>query len=298
MNEPTVDRPRGDRWIFGAGYLGLRVAETWLSQGYATHIVTRSPDKARRWAEQGFVTHVADIRKDGDLPWNADIDAVLWAVGFDRTVGTTIEQVQVDGLRHVLSSLSRAGHKARIWVQISTTGVYGDCAGDWVDESTPCSPQRASGVAALEAERLVAESPVIEASVALRLAGIYGPNRVPNLQQLRNRQPIEADPTGWLNLIHVADPVGAIEAAVTHPVGKRAATYVISDGNPVVRRAYYNCVAERFELPSPIFEPPAIGSSKAARGMGSKRANSQLFWQTYNAQPLYPTYEQGLAASY
>lgn len=297
MNQSAASSPVIERWIFGLGYVGMRVAELWKSQGIRVHAVTRSPEKAKRFTELGFEGHVADIRTSLELPWSERVDAVLWSVGFDRAVGETVGRVQEGGVRHVLASLKRSGRQVRSWVQLSTTGVYGDCSGDWVNEQTVPKPNRESGNAALEAELLVAESLQLESSVVLRLAGIYGPGRVPNLESMRKREPIAADPTGWLNLIHIEDIVRGIDLAVTKPLPEPRSTFVLSDGHPVLRMHYYRWVSSEFGLPAPIFEPPAVGSAKESRGLGSKRIDSKLFWSTYATEPKHGTYESGLKAS-
>ena len=79
-------------------------------------------------------------------------------------------------MRNVLAALP--AETGRL-IYISTTGVYGPADGDWVDEVTPPDPQREGGRASLAAEQVLAAHPLGQRSVILRLAGIYGPGRVP-----------------------------------------------------------------------------------------------------------------------
>ena len=88
---------------------------------------------------------------------------------------------------------------------ISSTGVYGDADGEWVDETTPCRPAREGGKACLAAEQVLAEHPLGKRSVVLRPAGIYGPDRIIRAEALRRGEPIDAPADGYLNLIHVDD---------------------------------------------------------------------------------------------
>ena len=78
------------------------------------------------------------------------------------------------------------------FIYISTTGVYGNAGGEWVDEDTPPDPQRDGGRASLAAEQVLAASPLADRGVVLRLAGIYGPGRIPFLDKLRAGEPIPA----------------------------------------------------------------------------------------------------------
>src|SRR5436190_21081746 len=124
--------------VFGCGYLGLRVAKLWRQAGEQVIAVTRSADKAGRLERDGLTPLVADISQPDTLQPIAQltgIDTVLFSVGFDRS-GRTIREVYVDGLAqvlHVLPAVSR-------FLYISSTGVYGQVAGDVVDETSPCQP--------------------------------------------------------------------------------------------------------------------------------------------------------------
>ena len=90
-------------------------------------------------------------------------------------------------------------------IYISSTGVYGQTDGTWVDESTECRPTRAGGQACLAAEQLLLQSAWAARTLILRLAGIYGPQRLPRLRQLQSGESLDTAPLGLLNLIHVDD---------------------------------------------------------------------------------------------
>src|SRR5688572_18566798 len=182
--------------LFGCGYLGGLVARLWRGAGHEVHVVTRSAAKAATLAQEGIRPLVADITDAGSLrrcDWPAEIDSVLFAVGYDRGSGSPIEAVYAQGLANVLVALPP--HVGR-FIYISTTGVYGNAAGDWVDEQTPCWPERAGGRASLAAEQALKEHPPGERSLILRLAGIYGPGRIPRADPLLAGNPIDAPAEG------------------------------------------------------------------------------------------------------
>ncbi|MGC4007299.1 MAG: NAD-dependent epimerase/dehydratase family protein [Pirellulales bacterium] len=120
---------------------------------------------------------------------------------------------------------------------VSSTGVYGQIDGEEIDESSPTEPRREGGRVCLAAERALQAHPLGRNGVILRLAGIYGPGRVPNRADLVAGKPLPFDPAGHLNLIHVDDAAEAILAA------ERGATtpnlFVVSDGSPAARGDYY-----------------------------------------------------------
>src|SRR4051812_17304365 len=140
--------------VIGCGYLGQRVAQLWLAQGARVHAITRTPARAAKLRERGIEPFVADIMRPDTLGPLPASDTVLFAVGFDRTAGQTIDQVFPIGLANVLNALPSP---PRRFIYISSTGVYGDAEGDWVDEQTPCHPTRTGGKAALAAEQQLAQ---------------------------------------------------------------------------------------------------------------------------------------------
>ena len=226
-------------------------------------------------------------------------ESLLYAVGFDRTAGPDIHAVYADGLRNVLTALPPSVTRA---IYISTTGVYGTAGGGWVDETTPTDPQRDGGKASQAAEEILAAHPVGKRSAILRLAGIYGPGRVPYLDKLRAGEPIAAPSEGWLNLIHV-DDAARIVVAVDRWLAERAASdgphvFCVSDGSPVVRGEYYAEAARLIGAPLPRFTAPAADSPAAARAGADRRVSNAKLRELMAAAGLafeYPSHREGLA---
>ena len=280
-----------NKLIFGCGYLGRRVARRWRDAGSRVHVVTRSADRAAEFATQGYQPIVADVNEASSLVDLPEADTVLVAIGYDHSERHTIEQVYADGLRHVLAALPAATGRV---IYISSTGVYGQTDGQWIDETTPCCPTRAGGIACLAAECVLASHSFFPRSVILRLAGIYGPDRVPYLDRLEAGEPIPAAAQGLLNLIHVDDAVTtvlAMAAATDLP-----ATYCVSDGNPIERSAYYAEVARLIGAPPPRFVAPDADLYAAQRATSSKRVRNTRLLADLSLQLAYPTYREGLAA--
>src|SRR5262245_14862435 len=190
------------RLIFGCGYLGLHVARSWLAAGQRVFAVTRTAERAAQLATSGIEPLVADITADAQLQLPQEVRTVLFAVGHDRGSQQSIHQVYVGGLAKALGGLPEAVRKV---IYISTTGVYGQVTGDDVDEDSPCHPTREGGKASLAAEQLLQASRFSSRAIILRLAGIYGPGRIPRSGDLLAGRPIDAPSQGWLNLIHVED---------------------------------------------------------------------------------------------
>jgi nucleoside-diphosphate-sugar epimerase len=222
------------------------------------------------------------------------VETVLFAVGFDGTPGQSIEDVYAGGVGNLLSALpSGAGR----FIYISTTGVYGDAGGGWVDEATPPDPRRGGGQAALDAEQVLAAFALARNSVILRLAGLYGPGRVPYLEQLRAGETIPAAGAGHINLIHVDDAAAMVVAAADLPqFDDGPHIYCVSDGHPVRRDEYFQEIARQIGAPPPRLVAPAAGSARAARAVADRRVCNDLMQRTLGVSLVYPDYQSGLAA--
>ncbi|MBI2824947.1 MAG: SDR family oxidoreductase [Planctomycetia bacterium] len=270
--------------------MGRRVADRWRAAGHEVFAVTRSPTRAAEFAHAGLQPIVADCLRLETLADLPAADTVLYSVGYDREQAHGIEEVYLHGLVNVLGALPEATGRV---IHTSSTGVYGDCAGDWVDEQTPCFPDRPGGRACLAAEEALRAHPRGANAVILRLAGIYGPGRVPRAETLASGRPIPAAPKAWLNLIHVDDAATVILAAETI-AGPRV--FVVSDGNPVSRREYYRELARLMGLVEPRFIEPAPASRLARRAAGDKRASNARLVDELGIRFAHPSYREGLAS--
>lgn len=280
------------RLIFGCGYLGLRVAHRWAAAGDRVFAATRSESNGKRFAELGLQPLITDVTRPESLADLPAADTLLYAVGYDRTVEPSIHEVYATGLQNVLAALPESVDRA---IYISTTGVYGDAGGDWIDESIPPAPVRDGGRASLAAERVLAASPWGDRSAALRMAGLYGPDRIPYLKQLRAGEPIAAPSAGWLNLIHIDDAATAVLAAAQ--AGEPPPLVNVSDGAPPQRGDYYAEVARQNGAPPPSFVEPAADSPRAARAAANKRVGNRLLIERLGVSLAYPTYREGVAAA-
>lgn len=282
--------------IFGCGYLGCRVAELWQEDGAEVVVVSRSEEKAEGFRMHGYETVVADVTRPETLVDLPAADTVLFAVGYDRTAGPSIGEVYTDGARNVLQALPATTKR---FIYISTTGVYGSSDGDWVDEKTPPDPKRDGGRASLGAEQALSSHPLGRNSAILRLAGIYGPGRIPYLEKLKNAEPLQVPSAGWLNLIHVDDGAAIAVAVDQWLIGQDnhgPKLFCVSDGNPVARGNYYREVARLIDAEPPQFVEPNPDSPVAQRAGVNRRISNDKLLSQLDLQLIYPSYREGLAA--
>jgi nucleoside-diphosphate-sugar epimerase len=169
----------------------------------------------------------------------------------------------------------RVGHV----LYVSSTGVYGQSDGSWVDESSPTEPVAAGGQVTLDAERALrtacgAPGKTCRLTV-LRLAGIYGPGRlIARVDQLRGGAAIAGDPQAWLNLIHVDDAARVLVAvaATDRPI---SSTLLVCDDRPVTRGEFYSAVAFGVGAPPPVFDPEATAGRRTS-GLNKRCRNARM----------------------
>jgi nucleoside-diphosphate-sugar epimerase len=251
--------------VFGCGYLGRRVAERWRTAGRVVQTVTRG--RGAELAAAGFEPIVADVTDPTSLDAaNLNANTVLYAVGMDRSAGKTMREVYVQGLENVLRRV-----RCKRFLYVSSTGVYGQTDGEWVNEDSATEPLEESGKIVLEAERLLhAERP--DATV-LRFAGLYGPGRILRRAALLAGEPLVGDAEKYLNLIDADDGAAAVERAEHAPPG------------------VYSYSAEV------LAAPPAQFVQRPEPGLPNRRVDASRARNVLGWQPRHATYREGLRAA-
>ncbi len=255
------------------------------------HVITRSAVHADQFSSLGLHPIVAEVTDPASLDELPKVDTVLYAIGYDRAAGPSMRDVYVNGLRNMLDALAS---QAPRFIYICSTSVYGQIDGSWVDEKSPCEPTRENGRICLDAEQVLVEHQLAPRSIRLRLAGIYGPGRIPRRETLRAGLPIDAPSDGFLNLIHVEDAVEIVLAAdrcLTPP----SRLYTVSDGHPVLRKEYYRELARLAGGPEPRFVVPPADSAAANRSQSDRRIKNTRVLEDLHVTLKYPTYREGLA---
>lgn len=258
------------------------------------YTVTRNPERATEFQALGFHPIVADVTDlDSLKPIEdlQDVDTVLIAIGMDRSRYDRIESVYVDGLRNLLSKLP-AGCQI---IYVSSTGVYGDFGGAWVDEDSPTQPKRDGGIACLKAERLIKDSKFSNRAKILRFAGIYGPDRVPTKSLIETHDWKKLSSDGFLNLIHVEDGAQLISmiSDVSCDLDAPCETFCVSDGYPVLRKDYYSFIARTLGLNTIPWEKTIVAEGKSRSGSNKRVSNKKLVMK-YPFQFAYPSYREGV----
>lgn len=242
--------------IAGCGDVGSRAARRLHARGARVLGLRRSAN-----ALPAGVTPVrADLADpDGLVGLPRDIEQLVYLPTPGARTPEAYRRVFVDGLENLLDALADAPLRRVLFV--SSSAVYGDHAGDWVDEDTPPAPPGFNGEILLEAEQRLAARGL--PAVVLRLAGLYGPGRTGLLDRLRSGQArAPAEPPFWANRIHVDDAAAAIAHLLALP--DPAPLYLGVDDTPLPLDQLYGSIAADIGAPAPAQGP-------APRGIGNKR---------------------------
>ena len=280
--------------IVGCGYLGERVGLVLVRRGESVFGTVRSESRAAAIARLGIRPVVADVLGPESLGSLPAARRVLYCVGLDRSSNASKQAVHVEGLGNLLHSLPASVTRL---VYASSTSVYGQSSGEWVDEDSLAEPIQDSGRICWEAEQMARQWPQRTGGslVILRFSGLYGPGRVIRRALLERGEAIPADPSGYLNLVHIDDAaqaaVAALDAARPDPL------YLVSDARPVQRHEYYALAAHLLGAPPPRYEPVAEGKGGARLETANRRIASGRMRTGLGVKLIYPDIWAGLPAA-
>jgi nucleoside-diphosphate-sugar epimerase len=279
--------------ILGCGYVGERLALAALAKGIEVTGTTRHAERAEALRGQGIGAVIAD--SPADLPEDLlqRCDAVVDSIPLARD-GDGMQAPQARWLPVIAPRLSRlrwAGY-------LSTTGVYGDAGGAWVDESSPCHPESARGIGRLAAEAAWQDSGL--PAEVFRIAGIYGPGRniIPRLRE-GGYKAARWQPPHWSNRIHVDDIVAALLAAMAQPRPGRIVN--LADDEPWPHADYVCELARLAGTPAPVI----LDAATAARELppaaldffrDNKRVCNALLHRELLPQLRYPSFREAVAS--
>lgn len=267
--------------LAGCGDVGLRAGQLLAAAGRRVYGLRRST-VALPAPLQALRADLTDPASLGELP--DDIADVVFLPAPGQRDEAAYRGLFIDGLAHLLDALQRRTALRRL-IFVSSSAVYGEHGGAWVDEDTSCTPLAFNGRLLLEAEQRLAG---LNEAVVARCSGIYGPGRQRLLAQIVDgsaRRPAGAPE--FSNRIHVDDVAGAL----VHLLGleRPQACYVVSDDHPASLAEVQEWMADQLALP-----PPPRSTAPGPRAVGNKRlANRRLRASGYVLR--FPDYRAGYA---
>ncbi|RXK48512.1 SDR family oxidoreductase [Halorientalis pallida] len=284
--------------ILGCGYVGLELGRQ-LSTDHEVVGVRRSEAGVDAIESAGFEAVQADVTDPADLERVPDADAVVFAASSGGRGAEAAREIYVDGLRTAVEHFAaREDPPARL-IYTSSTGVYGDHDGDWVDETTPLDPTTEKTEVLAEAERIateVAKEYGIDGTVT-RFAGLYGPDRY------RLERYLEGPVTeGYLNMVHRDDAAGVVRYLLETDRGRDDVVLVVDD-EPAPKWEFADWLADECGVPEPPKRTKAerladdsLSAAARRRIETSKRcSNDRLREWGYDFS--FPTYREGYRAA-
>lgn len=282
--------------IVGCGYVGGRVAHAERARDCKVTALTRNPDTVQSLQRTGVDARRFDLDRPDSTVLPDIHDARVYYFAPPPAQGA--RDPRIAGFLDLLE-----GHgRPRAVVLISTTGVYGDCGGDWITEARPPAPTAERALRRWDAEQCLtrwAQLHGVRAAI-LRVPGIYGPHRLPRARLQRGEPVLAETASPWSNRVHVDDLVRACLAA-----GSRAdasGVFNITDGTPTTMTDYFNCAADTLGLPRPNQIDPQAARTQLSAGMlsylaESKRIDNRRMREVLGVTPRYGDLRDGLAAS-
>ncbi|MFK7942483.1 MAG: SDR family oxidoreductase [Paracoccaceae bacterium] len=271
---------------FGHGYSAQALARRLKPSGWRIIGTTRSADKAEQFSQAGTEPLIWPGTDISDALNASNAVLISPAPGPD---GDPVLHEAAEDISRAVPHLDWVGY-------LSTTGVYGDHDGGWVDEDTPLSPSTKRGAARVKAEAAWQEIPGLPLHI-FRLAGIYGPGRGPfaKVRAGTARRIIKENQV--FSRIHVEDIAQVLEASLHQP--DPGAIYNVCDDDPAPPQDVIGYAAELLGLPV----PPAVDIAAAemtpmARSFyaESKRVRNDKIKQDLGVALQYPDYRVGLEA--
>jgi nucleoside-diphosphate-sugar epimerase len=226
--------------IVGCGYLGLELARQLSTAGHDVTGVRRSMTGVESIRDCGVAGVQADVTDPDTLMAVPDVDVVVYAASAGGRGAGNARDVYVTGLTNVIDHFSSRSNPPSRLVYTSSTGVFGDHDGAWVDETTPIdrsTPRRAT-LADAEAVALERTTSMGIDGTVVRLGGLYGPDRYPVDRYLDG--PVVS---GHLNLIHRDDAAGAIRFLLEGDLARNDIVVVVDD-EPVSKWEFADWLAE------------------------------------------------------
>lgn len=285
--------------IIGCGYLGKKVTQQLLAknlaekQNISTFVKTQNSQKfCIKMGVQSVAIDFDDTTSSVSALFNTQ-PALLYYFMPPPAQGQKDTR-----LKHFMQQLTQSQPPKKV-VLISTTGVYGNCHGQWVDESSPLNPQFDRALRRVDAEQKF-QSYCQEFNiplVILRVSGIYGPGKLP-LQRIKAGTPIvQQEDSPYSNRIHSDDLVDiCIQAGVSETI---EGIFNCADGHPTTMYDYFIKVAQANKLP----EPPLISLEQAKTQLSSgmlsymnesRRIDNSKLLAAFNMELKYPDLDAGL----
>lgn len=266
--------------LAGCGDIGLGLGQQLTGLGFSVTGLKRSPHQ-----NAGFAIVQGDLLAPKTLDVLADsYDFIVYTATPSEMTSQAYENIYVKGLNHLLA----VTQPRECLLLVSSTGVYHQSKGEWVNESSQTSPTRFSGQWLLKGEQL-AFSQCANTTV-VRFAGIYGPGRLRLINKVQRGCSVVESPPKYTNRIHRDDCVGMLQFLIEQQLAGKplASIYIGADHSAAPEHEVLDFIALQLGLSLPVREsvkdPQSVNQNKRC-------SNERILKLGYQFQ--YPSYKEG-----
>lgn len=286
--------------IVGCGDVARRILPKLIGH-YRVFALLRDPAQCVWWRQAGALPMLADLDSAATLRRIAGLADVV--LHFAPPSADNPANTQDARTRKLLAALSKGKSLPQRLIYISTSGVYGDCAGAYIDETRVLHPKTVRAMRRVDAERQLrffGQNHGVRVSI-LRAPGIYAADRLP-LERLRQGLPVLCDGDDvFTNHIHADDLAQLVCAALRYGRANRA--YNATDDSELKMGEYFDLVAQRFGLPKALrisrseatdrMSPMQLSFMSESRRLANRRIKKEL-----HVQLRYPRVQDGIEAAW
>lgn len=271
--------------IVGVGDVGARVASLLLAAGHEVWGLRRHPERSELPAHPRLSWLACDVLSLSAEQLPPALDAAIVALAPSGHELADYDRSYRQAAEHLATVLQPLRLQWLAW--LSSTSVYGQHQGEWVDELSPTMPTSAKAQRLLAAEQAIAAG--AEHVTVLRLSGLYGPGRLRLVKWVQSGKPVVRAAPQWSNRVHVSD----VAAALVHLLDLRLSGhllrsgYVLTDQEPTPQHEVLDWLAKRLGA-APVPEASAAPES-------GKRLRSR-YWQETGYVLQYGNYRTGYGA--
>lgn len=274
-------------FCFGLGYVAEHLTYALLEKGWRVSGTSRNAEKVDMFRPHGVIVHLFDDEMPLPHPEELkNVTHILHSIP-PGVMGDTVFNEHLQDIR--------MAHDLKWFGYLSTTGVYGDCQGNWVDETAiPTSFNERTQ------RRIAAEKQWLETDLPMhifRLAGIYGPHRN-SLEDVKLGKARRIDKPGqFFSRIHVEDIVQILEASIASP--KQGSIYNCADNQPAEQAEVVTYASRLLHMEPPVLQTiDEANLSEMARSFyqTNRRVKNEKIKRELGVELKYPDYKSGLSA--
>jgi nucleoside-diphosphate-sugar epimerase len=269
--------------IVGCGAIGYQLAELLAKAGHDVTGLKRNPPTA---SNENVKFVCADISIPQDLKvLDTDFEHIFFIVSADSRNENSYRDIYGTGIDNLLNKFAQARPQAP-WIFVSSTSVYGQSQGEWVDEDSETKPNKSTSLKIVQAEKKLMA--INSANVVVRFSGIYGPGREYLLRMVKQAPSIQQHPPTFTNRIHQRDCVGVLQFLFEQRLaGKNLEQcYVASDDDPAPSWDVISWLAVQMRC-----DPPTAQIAGHDSDMNKRCRNDRLKKLGYRF--IYPDYKAG-----